>query len=338
MKLDLNSARGFGATLRTLGLEMDVAQLSQGALNGVFHLGGSRQLPVLSIQTNQDLVLHGNRRPGMLPISLNTTDQQPVVRGEETDPGSLHGFHAGLKDTFFLLPSGAHIQVALVSQIRLEQLATTTGDHQVLEVIHGSNSANLHPQRFQEISALIQDQLMGVAQEDLVEVAMLEALTPHELKGTASGELGVGTALMKDLVRWGFENSRQAITLDDLSATIFASRSSIVQHCRQTFGTGPMAWRCSNRSGSLRCNTPWESRTCNTPSAVERCKRLPPITAFKVAITSLGITATNSENPQERHFNGHPIRGLDSSRSRSPRVPRSPWPGGNDRPGRCSQQ
>ena len=130
--------------------------------------------------------------------------------------------------------------MALVSQTRLEQLATTTGDHQVLEVIHGSNSANLHPQRFQEISALIQDQLMGGGQEDLVEVAMLEALTPHELKGTASGELGVGTALMKDLVRWGFENSRQAITLDDLSATIFASRSSIVQHCRQTFGTGPM--------------------------------------------------------------------------------------------------
>ncbi|MCB4393694.1 helix-turn-helix domain-containing protein [Synechococcus sp. HB1133] len=145
----------------------------------------------------------------MLPISLNTTDQQPVVCGEETHPGSLHGFHAGLKDTFCLLPSRAHIQVALVSQTRFEQLATTTSDHQTLEVVHGSNSANLHPQRFQEISALIQDQLMGVGQEDLV--------------------------------RGEFENSRQAITLDDLSATIFASRSSIVQHCRQTFGNGPMA-------------------------------------------------------------------------------------------------
>ena len=51
MKLDFNSARGLGATLRTLGFEMDVAQLSQGALDGVFRLGGSRQLPVLSIQT-----------------------------------------------------------------------------------------------------------------------------------------------------------------------------------------------------------------------------------------------------------------------------------------------
>ena len=46
---------------------------------------------------------------------------------------------------------------------------------------------------------------------------------------------------MKDLIAWGFENTGQAITLDDLCTTIFASRSAIVHHCRQTFGTGPMA-------------------------------------------------------------------------------------------------
>jgi AraC family ethanolamine operon transcriptional activator len=241
MKLDFNSAPILSATLKAVGFEMDVAQLSRGPLEGIFQLGGSRRLPVFSIQTNQDLVLHGNRRPGVLPLSLNTSDQNPVVRGEETQQGSLHGFHASLSDAFVQLPAGAHIQVALVSQTRFEQLACSTGEHQVLDLIQGSNSANLSPQRFAQISALIQAQLMGADQEDLIQAATLEALSPQELRGTTSGELGVGTALMKDLVRWGFENSRQAITLDDLSATIFASRSSIVQHCRQTFGTGPMA-------------------------------------------------------------------------------------------------
>lgn len=108
-------------------------------------------------------------------------------------------------------------------------------------MIQRANSANLHPQRFDEISALIQAQLMGGGQEDLVEVAALEALSPHQLQGTVSGELDVGAGLMKDLVAWGFKNTGQAITLNDLSATIFASRSSIVHHCRQSFGTGPMA-------------------------------------------------------------------------------------------------
>ena len=161
--------------------------------------------------------------------------------GRETQPGSLHGFQTNLSDAFVQLPAGAHIQVALISQTRFEQLATATGDHQTLEVIQRTNSANLHPQRFDEISALIQAQLMGGGQEDLVEVAALEALSPHQLQGTASGELGVGAGLMKDLVAWGFKNTGQAITLNDLSATIFASRSSIVHHCRQSFGTGPMA-------------------------------------------------------------------------------------------------
>lgn len=111
---------------------MDAAQLSRGALQGTIRLGGSRHLPVLSIQTNQDLMLPGNRRPGVLPISLNTIDQQPVVRGKETQPGSLHGFHAGLSDFFVQLPACADIRVALVSQTRFEQLATATGDRQTL--------------------------------------------------------------------------------------------------------------------------------------------------------------------------------------------------------------
>ena len=131
---------------------------------------------------------------------MNTADQQPVVRGKETQPGSLHGFHAGLSDAFVQLPAGTDIRVALVSQTRFEELATAKGDHQALEVIHRSNSDNLHPRRFEEISTLIQAQLMGGGQEDLVEVAMLEALSPHQLQGTASCDLGVGAGLMKDLV------------------------------------------------------------------------------------------------------------------------------------------
>ena len=98
----------------------------------------------MSIQTNKDLVLHGSRHPGVLPLSLNTTYLQPVVHGEKNKSFSLHGFHAGLSDAFVQLPAGDHIEEALVSQTRFEQLATATCDHQTLDVIYRSNSANLH--------------------------------------------------------------------------------------------------------------------------------------------------------------------------------------------------
>ena len=53
-----HSAPGLSNSLQAVGFEMDVAQLSRGRLKGIFRLDGyNRQLPVVSIQTNQDLVL-----------------------------------------------------------------------------------------------------------------------------------------------------------------------------------------------------------------------------------------------------------------------------------------
>ncbi len=83
MEVAFHSAPCLSKSLQAVGFEMDVAQLSRGWLEGSIRLGGSRQLPVVSIQTNQDLLLQGNRRPGVLPFSLNTTDQLPVVRGRK---------------------------------------------------------------------------------------------------------------------------------------------------------------------------------------------------------------------------------------------------------------
>jgi len=100
MEVAFHSAPGLSNSLQAVGFEMGIAQLSGGHLEGSYRLGVSRQLPVLSIQTNQDLLLQRNRRPGVLAVSFNTTNQQPVVRGKETQLGSLHGFHAGLSDTF----------------------------------------------------------------------------------------------------------------------------------------------------------------------------------------------------------------------------------------------
>ena len=80
MEVAFHSTPGLSNSLQAVCFEMDAAQLIRGALQGTFRLGCSLQLPVLSIQTNQDLLLQGNRRPGVLPLSLNTTDQLPVVR------------------------------------------------------------------------------------------------------------------------------------------------------------------------------------------------------------------------------------------------------------------
>ena len=69
MEVASHSGASLSTSLQTVGCEMNMSQLSEGALNGGFSHGGARQLPVLSIHTNQDLLLHGNRRPGVMPLS-----------------------------------------------------------------------------------------------------------------------------------------------------------------------------------------------------------------------------------------------------------------------------
>ena len=67
MEVAFHSAPGLSNSLQAMGFEMDVAQVSRGRLEGTFRLGGSQQLTVLSILTNQDLLRQGNRRPGVMP-------------------------------------------------------------------------------------------------------------------------------------------------------------------------------------------------------------------------------------------------------------------------------
>ena len=81
LEVAFHSAPGLSKSLQAVGFEMDGAQLSRGRLKGSFQLGGSRQLQFLSIQTNQDLLLKGNRTrrwflPGHMPGTPDTTEPE----------------------------------------------------------------------------------------------------------------------------------------------------------------------------------------------------------------------------------------------------------------------
>ena len=93
MEVAFHSAPCLSKSLQAVGFEMDVAQLSRGRLNGSFRLGGSQQLPVLSIQTNQDLLLQGNRRPGVMPLS--SPEVQQTIGGNTVHEIACHyGFQS----------------------------------------------------------------------------------------------------------------------------------------------------------------------------------------------------------------------------------------------------
>ena len=81
MDLFFQSAGELGGIFKSLGIGLDVSQLTAGSLRGRFQLTGSAVLPLISIKTDQMLVCQGDRRPGVLPFCINARGDHPVVRG-----------------------------------------------------------------------------------------------------------------------------------------------------------------------------------------------------------------------------------------------------------------
>jgi len=80
---DFHSASELAAAMQRLGKDFDVLQLTRGPLEGHFsvvHLSG---LSIFSIQTNQLLLLNGERGQDCITFSLETT-------GNQTEHQRLH--------------------------------------------------------------------------------------------------------------------------------------------------------------------------------------------------------------------------------------------------------
>jgi len=81
---------------------------------------------------------------------------------------------------------------------------------------------------------------------------LLDLLSQRDVQRLSTGELNHRADLMKHLISWGQSNPTSVISLEDLTATIFASRSSIVHNCRSMFGIGPMALLKRIRLGQVQ--------------------------------------------------------------------------------------
>ena len=153
-----------------------------------------------------------------------------------------------------MLQPGCEIQVAMVSKQRLQQLDLATNELRALDRITSVNSAAITKQQFHQIVAPTRPQHQDLIQAELIEAELLELMSCRSMKQLNGGELSHRAGLMKDLIAWGQSNPTKVISLEDLTTTIFASRSAIVHSCRSTFGLGPMALLKEIRLGQLQAN------------------------------------------------------------------------------------
>jgi AraC family ethanolamine operon transcriptional activator len=254
--LPFQTTRELESCFAAVGFQVKAVQISPGALSGRFELYGTRSLPILSIRTNQALVVEGDRNPHKTTVGLEQSNNIDLhrVRGEHLRHSTIHGLNTQIKDAYFQLGPGAHTTMAIFDTQRLKDLAQIHGEMKLVDCLDRHNCLQLHPDHFEQFKTLLKPdrRTNGALQEDLIEGALMECFHPQAFVRSTNGESTHQSQLMRDMLLWGLENPNRAIKLDDLSAIIFASRSSLVQNCRTTFGLGPMTLMKNIRLGQVQ--------------------------------------------------------------------------------------
>ncbi len=247
---NFNSASELAAALLRLGKAFDVLQLSSGPLEGHFSVVHLKDLSILSIQTNQLLLLNGERGNDCICFSLeisgNFDDHRIFCQAIE--PFSLHGFKPDLTESHFQLTAGSTSLIAIASAKKFSGFLAHCGQLELLETLYTSNSLKLPPNLYskivQQFAWHFNNPLINLELRSLhtchIFTLMLEVFKGTKSQCFKSFEIAPRQQLIHEFINWGFENSTKPLKLDDVSDILFSSRRTLIQGCKENFKMGPM--------------------------------------------------------------------------------------------------
>ena len=257
------SCQGSQDLFGPLSPDLVALQLSRGPLLGrvrSFHLGSIR---FNLLETNQSLFLSGTRRPKPCTVAIPLDEHQASspyrAQGIPVEWPALMGYNRHLTDFDLRLPAGARLATIVSGkEVLLEQLDRRGGSQRTLERWESSNQLELLPELQQrlrdQLNQLIQRDAQGWNPEDpdqLIDsvIRCFEepmARTRPIAKREARHEAAI------DLLHWCSRNPMTPVTVDEISAELFQSRTSLFKGSKEHFEQTPLELQRSVRMDRVR--------------------------------------------------------------------------------------
>ena len=257
------SCQGLQDLFGPLSPDLVALQLSRGPMLGrlrSFHLGAIR---FNLLETNQSLFLSGTRRPKPCTVAIALEKLQATspyrAQGIPVEWPALMGYNRHLTDFDLRVPAGARLATIVIGkEVLLEQLDNRGGSQRTLERWESSNQLELLP----ELQQRLRDQLNQVIQRDtqgwnpedpdqLIDsvIRCFEepmARTRPIAKREARHEAAI------DLLHWCSRNPMTPVTVEELSAELFQSRTSLFKGSKEHFEQTPLELQRSVRMDRVR--------------------------------------------------------------------------------------
>ena len=246
-----------------LSPDLVALQLSRGPLLGRlrnFHLGAIR---FNLLETNQSLFLSGTRRPKPCTVAIPLEEPQATsgyrAQGIPVEWPALMGYNRHLTDFDLRLPAGARLATIVIGkEVLLEQLDRRGGSQRTLERWESSNQLELLPELQQrlrdQLNQLIQRDAQGWNPEDpdqLIDSVIRCFEEPMaRTRPIAKRESRHEAAI--DLLHWCSRNPMTPNTIEELSAELFQSRTSLFKGSKEHFEQTPLELQRSVRMDRVR--------------------------------------------------------------------------------------
>ena len=250
MDSPFHSASELKQLFKLIGKSFDAVQLSHGRLQGRFKVANLGGIVLIELQTNQRLLLNGERGHDCMSFCFEATGMAdehrlfniPIARY------SLNGFRQGQIESHFQLSANTTTYLAILSTVRFNTFLSHCDSADVIEQLETNNALQIDPSlhaQFRQKFQYFLDHQPSTSQQrrqitNHLYSSFLNAICDKKEHKYLAYNPTPRQKLVREFVAWGFKNAEQDCNLDQISEFLFASRRTLIQGTKESLGMGPM--------------------------------------------------------------------------------------------------
>jgi len=250
MDSPFHSASELKQLFKLIGKSFDAVQLSQGRLQGRFKVANLGSIVLVELQTNQRLLLNGERGHDCMSFSFEASglaDEHrlfniPIARY------SLNGFRQGQFESHFQLSANTTTYLGILSTSHFNAFLSHCDSEDLIHHLETNNALQIDPSMHAQFRQKFQYYLEhkpSTSQQCRQTTYHLYRLFLNAISNKLEHKYlaynpSPRQRLVREFVAWGFKNAEQEFNLDQISESLFASRRTLIQGTKESLGMGPM--------------------------------------------------------------------------------------------------
>lgn len=243
-----------------MNYSLDIAQITQGSLDGRLIVKESPGLAIAQLQSNQGLIFNGDVNSSVINFAIEASDNIELhrVQGIPITNHTISGFNVIKSEHYFSTTPGSNLYIIFFPKnVFLQTVAQLEGE-QAIEFFQAENNKSIDPIKFNRILDFAKQITNGPKHDSIAYchnliISILDSLTSCEDISKNSVHSLPNRDLVYKFVKYAFaEGQYKPLTLNDLTSNLFSSKTVLSSAIRKSTGLSPLVFLRNLRLEQVR--------------------------------------------------------------------------------------